>query len=61
MLKTAELVPALEPFTFHWKEGVVPPLLMVAEKEAAAPVHIGFEPEANDMFTTGVTFAFTVM
>lgn len=59
VLKVDALVPALIPFTFHWKAGVVPPLVMVAENKALAPLQILLLGMLIEM--VGVTFAFVVM
>ena len=42
-VKVAALVPALMPLTFHWKEGVVPPLVGVAVKVTDCPVQMEVE------------------
>ena len=59
VLNVDELVPALEPFTFHWNDGVVPPLLMVAVNRALIPAQRLLFEMLIDM--VGVTFGFTVI
>jgi hypothetical protein len=59
-LKVGLSVPEFEPLTFHWYEGVVPPLTGVAVNETEAPEHIAPEGVAT-METPGVTLALTVI
>ena len=51
------LVPTFVPFTFHWYEGVVPPLVGDAVNVTDVPAQTGFAEEA--METEAVTFGFT--
>jgi 3-dehydroquinate synthase class II len=39
VLKEEELVPAFNPFTFHWYEGEEPAFVTVALNETFAPAH----------------------
>lgn len=57
----ALLVPTLLPFTFHWYDGVVPPLLGVAVKVTEAPDALGLVPEVIAMLTAGVTAVLKLM
>ena len=57
----ALLVPTLLPFTFHWYDGVVPPLTGVAVKVAEEPAQIGFVPAVCAIVTDGVDTLLTVM
>ena len=47
------------PLTFHWKPGVVPPLVGVAVKVTDVPAQTGFEDAA--MLILAETFGFTVI
>jgi hypothetical protein len=38
LIKLLLLVPALVPFTFHWNEGLVPPLVSTAVNVSAVPL-----------------------
>jgi hypothetical protein len=53
------LVPTLLPFTFHWYEGVAPPLVGVAVNVTLAPAHTDVADAL--MLTEGATTGFTVM
>jgi len=55
------LVPALVPFTFHWYEGVVPPLVGVAVKVTDEPEAAGLVPAVIAMLTDGATDGFTLI
>jgi hypothetical protein len=55
------LVPTLVPFTFHWYDGVVPPLVGVAVKVMGMPAQDGLVPEVTATATVGATDALTVM
>ena len=44
VVKVGLFVPAFTPFTFHWYDGVVPPLVGVAVNVADAPAHSGLVP-----------------
>jgi hypothetical protein len=46
------LVPAFTPFTFHWYDGVVPPLVGVAVKVTLVPAQI-VVAEAEMLTLTG--------
>ena len=52
-------MPTLEPLTFHWNAGVVPPLEGVAVKVTEPPAQIVVALAAIE--TPGVTFAFTTI
>ena len=56
-------VPALTPFTFHWYEGVVPPLVGVAVKVTEVPAHTGLAEAAIEMLTgrLGLTVMVTIL
>ncbi len=58
LVYVALLVPTLDPFTLHWYEGALPPLVGVAVKVTLAPLQIGLELAL--MFTEGVTGVLTV-
>lgn len=51
----------MEPFTFHWYEGVVPPLVGVAVNVADDPVQSGFDPPVCEIATLGTTVVLTVI
>jgi len=53
------LVPALVPLTFHWYDGVVPPLAGVAVNVTDVPAQTGFAPAA--MVTLTGRLEFTVI
>jgi hypothetical protein len=53
------LDPTTKPFTFHWKEGLLPPLIGVAVKVTGRPRQAGFEEAEMDMLTG--TIGFTVI
>ena len=57
----ALFVPALVPFTFHWYEGVVPPLVGVAVKVTDEPEAAGLVPAVIAMLTDGATDGFTLI
>jgi hypothetical protein len=59
-VKVGLFVPAFEPLTLHWYEGVVPPFAGVAVKVTDVPAHMAPEGEAA-MVTPGVTVAVTVI
>jgi hypothetical protein len=46
-----EFVPTFTPFTFHWYEGVVPPLVGVAVKVNDVPLQLGFVPAVKAIVT----------
>jgi hypothetical protein len=52
-------MPTFTPFFFHWRTGVLPPLVTLALKVTAVPVHT----VVADAFTVteGVTVGITVM
>ena len=52
-------VPALIPFTFHWYDGVLPPLTGVALNVTEVPAHTGLAVAEMAMLT-GIS-GFTVM
>jgi hypothetical protein len=59
VVKVALLVPALVPSTFHWYDGVLPPLVGVAVNVTELPLHtvvLGVE-----IVTDGVTVPVTVI
>ena len=59
-VKVGAFVPLFTPFTFHWKEGVLPPLVAVAVKLTAVPVQIA--PEGRvEMVTAGATTGVTTI
>ena len=53
------LVPALTPFTFHWYEGVNPPLVGVAEQFTVLPEQNGLG--MAEIETPAVRLLITVM
>jgi hypothetical protein len=59
-VKVELFVPVFDPLTFHWYEGVVPPLTGVAVNVTEVPEHIGPAGRAVTE-TVGVTFAFTTI
>ena len=59
-LNVVLLEPTFVPLTFHWYDGVLPPLAGVAVKATLAPAHIVDEGEAA-IVIPGVTELFTVM
>ena len=52
--KVLLFVPTLLPFTFHWYEGDVPPLVGVAVKMTEVPVQTGLADGATTTLTGGV-------
>jgi hypothetical protein len=52
-----EFGPVLKPLTFHWYNGVVPPLIVVAVKVTGVPGHILLAEATIDIFTglSGIT------
>lgn len=48
-------VPTFIPFTCHWYEGVVPPLVGEAVNVSEVPGQLGFVPLVNAIETLGVT------
>ena len=58
--KVGLLVPAFIPFTFHWYEGVVPPLAGVAVKVTDVPGHMAPEGRAAILTLAG-RFGLTTM
>ncbi len=53
-------MPTFPPFSFHWYEGVPPPLVGVAVNVTLVPTQI-LLPGAAAMLTEGVTVAVTVI
>lgn len=59
LLNEALFVPAFKPFTFHWYDGLAPPLLAVAVNTAVLPEQMLLVVVA--ILTDGVTFGTTVI
>ena len=57
----ALLVPTFVPFTCHWYDGVVPPLVGVAVNVTELLVQLGFAPLVIAILTAGVTELLTVI
>jgi hypothetical protein len=57
------LVPAFAPLTFHWYDGVVPPLVGVAENVTEVPAQTGFEEALMAILTafSGLTVIVIVL
>ncbi len=60
-VKLALLVPAFTPFTFHWYEGLAPPLVGVAVNVTEVPVQIVCDPRVIAMLTEETSVGFTVI
>lgn len=54
-------VPAFVPFTNHWNEGELPPLVADAVKVAVEPEQIGLLPEVCVILTPACTLAVTAV
>ena len=54
------MVPKLEPFTFHWYEGLSPPLVGVAVKSTEVPEQTGFAEAPTKTLTVACEFMVTV-
>lgn len=59
-VNTALLFPVFTPFTCHWYEGELPPLLAFALKVMGVPIHAGLLPFPKTIFTEGIKTALTV-
>lgn len=61
LVKVGLLLPALIPFTFHWYDGLLPPLKGVAENPTAEPTHKGLLPNCCTMLREDGALELTVI